>query len=244
MFEELRNTLDLVKYDIDINLIPVLTYAITYHDVIYNAYNSESNEINSYKFALTDLFTEKYEINSSQEDKLKKLIMATKYPYTNKEYSTLELYMIYLDLCSFTDSVQELTKIEKNIMKEYQQIPFSKYKVNRLKVLRDIYDSVKNLTEKYKSFTDLLPFNKVLEGIKTQQVIAEGFNPKIGIYVGSFEPFHIGHRNILIQAERVFDKVIILKILIFLNLFSKNFKKKFLNWNFFLFINLYIQGSN
>jgi len=33
MFEELRNTLDLVKYNIDINLIPVLTYAITYHDI-------------------------------------------------------------------------------------------------------------------------------------------------------------------------------------------------------------------
>ena len=32
---------------------------------------------------------------------------------------------------------------------------------------------------------------------------------KIGIYAGSFNPFHQGHYNILLKAERIFDKVII-----------------------------------
>jgi len=32
---------------------------------------------------------------------------------------------------------------------------------------------------------------------------------KIGIYAGSFNPFHLGHYDILIQAEQVFDKVIL-----------------------------------
>mgnify|MGYP003418140255 CR=1 FL=1 len=31
----------------------------------------------------------------------------------------------------------------------------------------------------------------------------------IGIYAGSFNPFHIGHYNILQKAERMFDEVII-----------------------------------
>lgn len=35
------------------------------------------------------------------------------------------------------------------------------------------------------------------------------FRPKIGIYAGSFNPFHLGHLNILEKAERIFDKVII-----------------------------------
>ena len=32
---------------------------------------------------------------------------------------------------------------------------------------------------------------------------------KVGIYAGSFQPFHKGHMNILEKAERIFDDVII-----------------------------------
>ena len=33
--------------------------------------------------------------------------------------------------------------------------------------------------------------------------------PKIGVYAGSFNPFHVGHADILHQALEVFDEVII-----------------------------------
>ena len=33
--------------------------------------------------------------------------------------------------------------------------------------------------------------------------------PKIGIYAGSFSPFHLGHLNIVHKASAIFDKVII-----------------------------------
>jgi phosphopantetheine adenylyltransferase len=33
----------------------------------------------------------------------------------------------------------------------------------------------------------------------------------LGIYPGSFNPFHIGHLNIVHQAEKIFDKVIVAK---------------------------------
>jgi len=32
---------------------------------------------------------------------------------------------------------------------------------------------------------------------------------RIGIYAGSFNPFHLGHYDVLVQAENLFDKVII-----------------------------------
>ena len=35
------------------------------------------------------------------------------------------------------------------------------------------------------------------------------YRPKIGIYAGSFNPFHIGHMSVLEQADKIFDKVIV-----------------------------------
>jgi len=34
--------------------------------------------------------------------------------------------------------------------------------------------------------------------------------PHIGVFAGSFNPFHKGHYNVLQKAEKLFDKVIIL----------------------------------
>lgn len=34
-------------------------------------------------------------------------------------------------------------------------------------------------------------------------------NLHVGVYAGSFNPFHLGHYNILLKAEAIFDKVII-----------------------------------
>jgi pantetheine-phosphate adenylyltransferase len=35
--------------------------------------------------------------------------------------------------------------------------------------------------------------------------------PRLGIYAGSFDPFHIGHLDVVKQAAEVFDKVLVAK---------------------------------
>jgi len=35
--------------------------------------------------------------------------------------------------------------------------------------------------------------------------------PKLGLYAGSFNPFHAGHMNIVNQAKEIFDKVLVAK---------------------------------
>jgi pantetheine-phosphate adenylyltransferase len=37
----------------------------------------------------------------------------------------------------------------------------------------------------------------------------KNYEPRIGVFAGSFDPFHKGHYNVLQKAERIFDKVII-----------------------------------
>jgi pantetheine-phosphate adenylyltransferase len=34
---------------------------------------------------------------------------------------------------------------------------------------------------------------------------------KVGVYCGTFSPFHRGHYNILLKAEKIFDKVIVVR---------------------------------
>lgn len=34
----------------------------------------------------------------------------------------------------------------------------------------------------------------------------------VGLYAGSFNPFHVGHANIVTQAERIFEKIIIARM--------------------------------
>lgn len=37
----------------------------------------------------------------------------------------------------------------------------------------------------------------------------DNFRPLIGVFAGSFNPFHKGHYNVLQKAEKIFDKVIV-----------------------------------
>jgi pantetheine-phosphate adenylyltransferase len=54
-----------------------------------------------------------------------------------------------------------------------------------------------------------LEFLQTVKGAGIAVSYLEGFRPSIGVFAGSFNPFHKGHYNILQKAERIFDKVII-----------------------------------
>ena len=74
---------------------------------------------------------------------------------------------------------------EHKIFKEYQWVDYDKYKEERIKILK-----------KYNAKLEFINYVKYRE-------------PKIAVYPGSFNPFHLGHMNILKKAEQIFDKVII-----------------------------------
>lgn len=119
-----------------------------------------------------------------QDLEIKQAILDTK---THKPSNELSKQLCHLDLYNLYDEsdFDAFYDNSYNIFKEYQFVDFKIYKEERRKFL-----------EKYNvpSF-----FIKAIDK----------FKPNIGVYAGSFNPFHKGHLNVLEKAEQIFDKVII-----------------------------------
>lgn len=90
-----------------------------------------------------------------------------------------------LDLYGLYDDFDVFYENSYKIFKEYQFADFNTYKKERRKIL-----------EKFKVNPDWID-------------AVDAFKPKIAIFPGSFNPFTLGHLDILEKAEQIFDKVII-----------------------------------
>lgn len=122
---------------------------------------------------------------------IRDIILATK---DHLSHDRLGRIFCALDMRVVThSSFAELLEWERQIFKEYQWIDFSMYKIGRLKLL--------------KKFCQLYPENA--QNLIALCAYVEQLRPRIGVYAGSFNPFHNGHLNIVEKAEKIFDKVII-----------------------------------
>ena len=79
------------------------------------------------------------------------------------------------------------------MLKEFQFIDYSIYKQRRLSILGDLGTN---------SITNRVTVEQIRKYLKHHK-------PKVGIYPGSFNPFHVGHLSVLQEAEKIFDKVIV-----------------------------------
>ncbi len=81
--------------------------------------------------------------------------------------------------------LNEVVEHELQQFRKYQYLDFKLYKKERLAFLSNLDRSASS-----QSYLSL-------------------FRPVIGLFPGSFNPFHKGHYNVLQKAEKIFDKVII-----------------------------------
>lgn len=98
----------------------------------------------------------------------------------------------------FFDTGLKMVENEKDLMKEFQLYPYKEYVKARLDFLRKFCDAHVSLNDR-----------KTLQNFDERAYYLENYRPKIGIFPGSFNPFHKGHMNILEKAEKIFDKVIV-----------------------------------
>ena len=173
----------------------ILFLAAVFHDVIYNP-KSNTNEEDSVLFF--EKATHEAAISTDEKKQIAQLIIETKLHKASSEKSAL---FQQVDLAIFDQPFIDLLEYEQQIFKEFQFVDYLIYKPKRIEVL-----------EQYNSNGQL---NGLIDYVKFRK-------PQIGVFAGSFNPFHKGHFNVLEKAERIFDKVIIA--------FGKNPVKNQRNW--------------
>jgi pantetheine-phosphate adenylyltransferase len=156
-----------------------LFLAAVFHDIIYNP-RANDNEEQSAK-----LFKACFKGDEQLIHDVEKIILDTK---THNGKTALSKVFQDADLAIFDAAFEDLIIYENQIFKEFQFADWKLYKTERVKVLQQFNTNGK--------------LDTLIGYINT-------FKPNIGVYAGSFNPFHKGHYNILQKAEQIFDKVII-----------------------------------
>jgi len=169
----------------------ILLVAAVFHDIIYEI-GKDDNEKQSAEFLMSNTtFIDEFQQNDIH--KVYGIILDTdKHDTENK----LSKSFCDLDMATISESsFAELIRYEKQVYLEFQKYPYNAYKKGRIKFLKGM------LNGEYgkKNYDNIL---KLIEYIESNK-------PKIGLYAGSFNPLHIGHKNIIDKSESFFDKIII-----------------------------------
>lgn len=175
----------------DVELLYIIA---VFHDIVYKA-NLKNNEVES-----ANLFKNLVGDRRCKEiDIIYRAILSTK-EYLNPRYRFTDLEMLFMNLdCDtlYNGSLNTLIDNEKLLFKEYQMFPYESYKSGRLEFLDNFK---KTNTHRFPKGADVL--SDYIDYIKTRI-------PRIGVYAGSFDPFHKGHKDILRKADMLFDKVVV-----------------------------------
>jgi len=184
--EHLNYILNLIEKEKKDDIIyDVYVLSAFFHDAIYEV-GSGKNEEDSVEYMLSVIG--QHDISKD----VASFIMLTENRNPNWDCFGFDFWR-YDNYTLFEAPFEELVTNEKKIFKEFQKLDYCEYKQNRINFLNQAHPYDFDVDNKLDAFSDYIK----------QRV------PLIGIYAGSFNPFHQGHYNVLLKAEKIFDKVII-----------------------------------
>ena len=170
--------------------------AALFHDVVYEPRRKDNETLSSMVFA--QHYKEEYD-SIIDFQLVNDLINGTSLIDDRKARSEVQRFNSY-DRIILTKPVDTLVEYGEKIWKEYSHVPYSKFLEGHFSLIRTLVSST--------YFND--PMLEIyLENINGYEQIMKTKRLKVGVYAGSFNPFHIGHLDVLQQAERLFDKVIL-----------------------------------
>jgi len=153
-----------------------------YHDCYYEPMEKLNEQKSAAKVRIVDI-----------SDDVTNKILKTTYKFIDEDIRNFFL----ADISHWNRTQEEIFEVERLMFEEYQMVDFCTYRTERIKILNDL--KAKDLP---------IDFNK---GIELSISWLKSFKPKIGWFCGSFNPFTVGHFDILKKAEKMFDKVVIVQ---------------------------------
>jgi len=172
-----------------------------FHDVIYDPHFS-NNEIDSIAFLQSSSLLD---TKNPYVEQIFDSIRDT--AYEGKEFLNPDLSSIFCSAAMDLHSLRsiyptEIRNTEIALLKEFQFMNYPNYRQKRLDFLQNFKKKLGKNSEIKKEFGYPPISGNMIDFITN-------YKPKIAVYAGSFNPFHLGHMDILEQAEKIFDKVII-----------------------------------
>lgn len=173
----------------------LLLYTAIYHDFIYDP-KASNNEEESARIFLQD--SEFHRLDDEEKNTIYDIIIGTK-GHNTFPNSLARIFYRY-DLSGFSGGETNVLRNEMNIRKEYSWVDWVDYKKGKLKFLNE-----------YRQISVVQNNPDIAKGIDflTEYIKNEEAPTNVAVYAGSFNPFHVGHKNIIEKAEKLFDKVIV-----------------------------------
>jgi pantetheine-phosphate adenylyltransferase len=166
-----------------------------FHDAIYDPRLKENEKRSAELFLATISNPDCPEAQNIHQAIIETDYGIYKTPSSNEGYLFKQLD--YIDPL-FYRNYPEMIRDSLLVFKEYQCYPYPVCVKGRMEFIEDVLcGDVDGSDDRDIGLIELKNF-------------LGSYRPKIGVYAGSFKPFHAGHLNILEQAEKIFDKVIIL----------------------------------
>lgn len=175
----------------------LLNDAIEFHDVIWQPDRAD-NEERSIEYAKQA---------GVESEVFSGLIMATKTPFEPK--TDLERLMVWIDWANFLADDRQTHRTNMQILREFQKHPIALYIAGRNKFFEEAVKVPAKL--RCKRFITPAMVAALTAGIKNADTMSRNYRPRIGIFAGSFNPFHDGHFATVKQAERFYDKIILVQ---------------------------------
>ena len=184
------------KWNISDHQWHLIRIAVDLHDAIYDPRKTDNEQRSA---ELVDVLCP--QLNDNDKSIIKSLIYYTNpltYTDTIEDNIRDEVQVIRtLDLWYYIYDGERSISGGLKVLKEYQFVPWGELIHKRNNFLRDLIVN---------GVFDIQLDNKIL---KHNIEFFQSYKPHIGVYAGSFNPFHIGHLSVLEQADKHFDQLIV-----------------------------------
>lgn len=185
--------------DVTPELRRALYLAAIFHDIVYHPGKGTNEQMSVHAvFEDQDDMELSHLAHGVDRDIVRELVLGTALrAYDSSTPFYVKLFNSF-DRKVLRSSLPELLAYGQLIYKEYSFVPYDVFVTEHVKLIREL-----NMCDPMDPLQpDARIFDVYEAGLRARR-------PRVGVYAGSFNPWHLGHEDILLQAARQFDKVVV-----------------------------------